>query len=173
MMDNIRQISIFVHKINLALEHDSADIPLISAAPIFTYLMVQIARFNVIMGAITTVVASLQNHRFSWTWVGLPLPVVKLASSYFKEIALTQDLTIEKDTPECDCPLCFDSVPATDVLVTNCKHSFCVICIKEFATINKNKTKKPDCPMCRTDLTEFKTGNPKVYTDIQEHILNL
>lgn len=175
MCDVVSQIPRFVQNINLALEHDSADRPIISAAPIFTYLMVQITRFTEIMSIITTVTVSLQNGRFSWSWFEMEQqrPVVKRASSYFKEMILAQDLTIEKDAPECDCPLCFDAVPATDVLITNCKHSFCVICIKEFATINKDKTKKPDCPMCRTDLTEFKTGNPKVYNDIQEHILNL
>ncbi len=98
---------------------------------------------------------------------------VKRTSAYFKEIVLAQDLTIAEDAPACDCPLCFDAVPATDVLVTNCKHSFCVICVKGFATVNKDKTKKPDCPMCRTDLTEFKVGNQQVYNEISEHILNL
>jgi hypothetical protein len=185
MMDVIRQIHRFVPKINQALEYDSVTRPLISAAPIFTYLMAQITRFNELMMTITTVVASLENHRFSWRLleieeppVGQQIPVVqrpivKRTSAYFKEISLARDLTIEKDAPECDCPLCFDSVHANDVLVTNCNHSFCVICVKRFATVNKDKTKKPDCPMCRTDITEFKVGNQQVYNDIQEHILNL
>jgi len=185
MMDVIRQIQRFVPKINQALEYDSVTRPLISAAPIFTYLMAQITRFNELMMTIITIVASLENHRFSWRWLEIeePIPVVqhnvaqrpvaKRTSAYFKEIALIQDLTIAEDAPACDCPLCFDAVPATDVLVTNCKHSFCVTCIKGFATVNKDKTKKPDCPMCRTDLTEFKVGNQTVHNEISEHILNL
>jgi hypothetical protein len=128
---------------------------------------------------ITTLVASLENHRFNWNWRWVEFeeqvhrPIVKRTSAYFKEISLIQDLTIEKDAPECDCPLCFDSVPVTDVLNTNCNHSFCVTCVKGFATVNKDKTKKPDCPMCRTDITEFKVGNQQVFADIQNHILKL
>ena len=178
MTDVLIQLSIFVTKINLALEHDSANRPLISAAPIFTYFISQIRMVNEIMSTTIIVVASLQNHRFSCVLLDMQQyaverPVVKRTSAYFKEIALIQDLTIEKDAPGCDCPLCFDAVPATDVLVTNCKHSFCVTCIKGFATVNKDKTKKPDCPMCRTDLTELKVGNQTVHNEISEHILNL
>ena len=177
--DVLTQINRFVTKINLALERDSTNRPLISAAPIFTYFMSQITRLNEIMITITTILVSLQNHRFSWSLLEpeqrnlVQKPVVKRTSAYFKEISLVHNLTITEDDPNCDCPLCFDAVPATDVLVTNCKHSFCVTCIKGFATVNKDKTKKPDCPMCRTDITEFKVGNQTVHNEISEHILNL
>ena len=180
--DILTKLNLFCHKINKALEYDSADRPIISTAPIFTYLMRQISQFNEINETIHTrlqVTASLHNRIITWAFRGYEEPpttpqhALKSSSAYFKEMSFINDFTIAEDAPRCDCPLCFDAFPATDVLVTNCNHSFCVTCIKGFATANKDKTKKPECPMCRTDLTEFKVGNQQIHNEISEHLLNL
>ena len=171
----------FCEQMNLALDSDSVETPLITPIPIFEHFAVQIGIFNAIMNrrAILfhlSLVVSFQNNRFR-SVVTIPTnsnaSVIKRTSAYFKEITLVQDLTITEDAPKCACPLCFDDFAATDVVVTNCNHSFCGDCVKGFSTSIKDKTKIPNCPMCRTNLTEFKVGSQQVYEDIQNHILNL
>jgi hypothetical protein len=180
MCSVLEKVATFCQKINQAFNFDSATRPFISAAPIFTYLMGQIALFNAIMNSHIRLDASLSSNTRAIIWrltggesYAAQRPIVKRGSAYFKEISLMQDLTIAEDSHACDCTICFDEIPATDAVVTNCNHSFCGTCIKGFATANKDKTKTPDCPMCRTSLTEFKIGNQQVHNDIQEHILNL
>lgn len=173
----VLKTNLFCTNINLALECDLVTTPLISQDHIFEMLSQHIYNFNVILELIiqtpTRLVVSLQNNRFSSSLNTIVPALEKSTSAYFKEIPLINDLTIAEDAPSCECPLCFDEFAATDVLVTNCNHSFCGTCVKEYATINKNKIKKPDCPMCRADITEFKIGNPQVHNDISNHILNL
>jgi hypothetical protein len=177
----------FRDKINKALELDRFDIKIIDPVPLFERFSTQINIFNAFVTTLVSssfqLVSAFQDGKFELSLHnpnGISLdaisstPIIKRTSAYFKEIALIQDIiTINDDAPACDCPLCFDAVPATDCIVTNCKHSFCVTCVKGFATANKDKTKKPVCPMCRTDLTEFKVGNQQVHNEISEHILNL
>jgi len=164
----------FCEKMNIALESDSVEPPLITPIPIFERFSENIGIFNAIMaGGSYAITVSFQNNRFRSTVPNQNASVVKRTSAYFKEVSLVHDLTVAEDAPECDCPLCFDAVPATDIIVTNCNHSFCGTCVKGFSTSIKDKTQIPNCPMCRTDLTEFKVGSPQVYADIQSHILNL
>ena len=167
----------FCEKMNLALESDSVETPLITPIPIFDRFSENIGIFNAIMaGGSYAINASFQNNRFRSAVTSPPNPnasVVKRTSAYFKEVSLVQDLTITEDAPKCECPLCFDDFAATDIIVTNCNHSFCGTCVKGFSTSIKDKTKIPNCPMCRTNLTEFKVGSQQVYADIQSHILNL
>jgi len=95
------------------------------------------------------------------------------AGTYFKEIALVQDLAVADNAPLCECPMCFDEFDAKSVIVTNCKHSFCVTCVKGYSTAIKDTTKRPNCPMCRTDITEFKMSKVDIYEDIRSHIVSL
>jgi hypothetical protein len=176
----------FRYKINKALELDRFNIKIINPVLLFERFSTQINIFNAFLttriSSSFQLVSSFQDGKFELSLHnpnGISLDaifstaIIKRTSSYFKEIALIQDLTIHDDAPTRDCPLCFDAVPETDCIVTNCNHSFCVTCVKGFATANKNKTKKPDCPMCRTDLTDFKVGNQQIHNEISEHILNL
>ena len=175
MYVSLLKVMAFCSKINQALQFDSAT-PLILSANIFDYFSTKIASFNARMNTPSVrVVVSLDDNVFSWTAVyNTPNTYsVKRTSEYFKELSLVHDTNIPTDTTGCDCPLCFDAVPATNVLITNCNHSFCGTCIKGYTQANKDKTKKPNCPMCRTDLTELKVGSQQVYEDIQNHILNL
>ena len=173
----MRKISTFCKKINLALASDSVERPLILPVPLFDYFNTQIELFNTrlqnLIGSRFNIETCFQNNKFEWILVNLNELSEKRTSEYFKEISLVHDLTIPDDASTCDCPLCFDAIPATDALVTNCNHSFCVTCVKGFATANKDKTKIPDCPMCRTDITNFKVGNQLVQNEISEHLLNL
>ncbi len=168
------------NKLNLALQSDLPETPLISREPLFDYFTEQIEAFNIILGTLFQspfrIVIANQDGHFTHNLVNTE-PATrtseKKTSEYLKEMSFVQDLTIEENAPGCDCPLCFDEVSAVNVVVTNCNHSFCGTCIKGYANANKDKTKKPNCPMCRTDLTELKIGNQQMYNDINQHILNL
>ena len=95
----------------------------------------------------------------------------KLSSAYWKECSLVKDSSIGEE--EIQCPLCFDQVSGPDVIRTNCKHSYCGCCIKQLASSSRNKTQKPTCPMCRTDITELTVGNDRAYTEISTHFTTL
>ncbi|NBW57385.1 hypothetical protein EBR43_06300 [bacterium] len=97
----------------------------------------------------------------------------KRTSAYFKEISLVVDLTIEEGAPGCECPICFDEMPAQDAIYTNCKHSYCGTCLKGLATSIKDKTEKPCCSMCRTDITHLTFGKREVFQGVSQHFKNL
>lgn len=95
------------------------------------------------------------------------------AAAYLKSISLVQDLTISNEIPGCDCPICFDEFAATDVLQTNCNHSFCISCIKNLSNSIKNKTNKPCCPMCRTEITKITIGSTETYNELNDFMCSL
>ena len=98
---------------------------------------------------------------------------VKTTSIYLKNISLVCDLTIKEDAPGCECPLCFDQLSATEAVFTGCNHAYCGTCIKSLATSIKNKTVKPSCPMCRTEITQLAFGKQEIYTEIDQFLTNL
>jgi len=177
---SIDKMELFCEKINRALEFDNPERPLIRPQLILVHLSTVIESFNTIFAGLVgqsrlRMKAFYEDRKFSVVFinVGPVLPVNrKRASKYLKKVVLVQDFTIE-DPALCECPLCFDEFDAKTVIVTNCKHSFCAPCIKGYSTAIKDTTKKPNCPMCRTNITEFKMGKPDIYEEIRGHILNL
>lgn len=95
----------------------------------------------------------------------------KLSSAYWKECSLVKDSSIGEE--DVQCPLCFDQVSGPDVIRTNCKHSYCGCCIKQLALSGRNKTQKPTCPICRTDITELTVENYRAYIEISSHFTTL
>ena len=172
---SIDTLNVFCEKINLAIEFDLEERPLIRPQHILYYLSAQVDCFNNIFGQVSQsanrITAQYADRKFSVSWIRVE-PEYTRASMYLKTIALVQDLTIE-DQVLCECPMCFDEFDSQSVVVTNCKHSFCAPCIKGYSTAIKDKTKRPNCPMCRTDITEFKIGKFEIYEEIHAHLLNL
>jgi hypothetical protein len=54
-----------------------------------------------------------------------------------------------------DCPICYEYVNPDFMVVTNCHHSFCQICM---CTCIKN-AKNVDCPVCRTTINNIFVNN--------------
>jgi len=102
----------------------------------------------------------------------IPVSDIKRTVTYLKEVALLENKTIA-ETEDVSCPLCFDDVSPQETVVTNCSHAYCLECIKGFTNSIKDKTIKPCCPMCRTEITQFKMRKPDIYHEISEHLLNL
>jgi len=95
---------------------------------------------------------------------------VKRGSEYFKELSLVNDLTIPHNAPSKECTICFDEFNSQDIIATGCDHIYCVTCIKDLSTSLKDKSEKPPCPMCRTDIVELKFGNIDILHVIQDHL---
>ena len=177
VVSSIEEMELFCNKINRALEFDNPTRPLIRPQHLLAHLSTIIESFNTIFAQSRLRMKALyEDRKFSVEFITVgPAPVRvnrKRASAYLKEVALVQDTAIE-DQVLCECPLCFDEFDAASVIVTNCKHSFCAPCIKGYSTAIKDTTKKPNCPMCRTDITEFKMGKVDIYEEIRGHLLNL
>jgi len=174
MFGVIRKAAEFCTKINLALDNEWLEIPQILPEPLFAYFETQINAFNTLLELIVVtpirLTVSFQNRKFGWT---LSNPNIKRTSAYLKELSFVQDLTVAEDAPDCDCPLCFDPIKANEIIITNCNHAFCGTCVKGFANAIKDKTKKPECHMCRATITGLKVGSHQIHAEISEHLLNL
>jgi len=75
----------------------------------------------------------------------------KLVSDYVKNWNVILDLTnIQGVSTEVECVICADTKPLCRIAKTECGHEYCVDCVKSDIRENKDKTKKPMCPLCRT-----------------------
>lgn len=45
-----------------------------------------------------------------------------------------------------ECPICYETIPPSNLCLTNCNHSFCTSCIM------KSLKNKSDCPCCREKI---------------------
>jgi hypothetical protein len=52
-----------------------------------------------------------------------------------------------------ECPICFDPVPKTDIVATNCNHLFCKMCIT--SVVNHSISHTINCSLCRTRITNY------------------
>ena len=66
----------------------------------------------------------------------------------------------EKEEKEEDCPICYDAIKTDKLVITNCKHSFCVPCLSKYldSVRVKSASNPPVCALCReiTTRIEFK-----------------
>ena len=92
-------------------------------------------------------------------------------STFMKNIAIVQDLTITPEDSARDCPICYETVAPMETVYTNCRHSFCVTCIKGLATSVKNV--KPCCPMCRQEITTMNAGSLVVCNEVKNHLTSI
>jgi hypothetical protein len=65
------------------------------------------------------------------------LPKIKNGGREYKKQSIKND--------ELECPICLSII--TDLITTKCNHHFCNNCL------NKSLENKPDCPLCRTNLS--------------------
>jgi len=163
-------ITLFCNEMNDALRYRTAEnVQPFHTTPIalLGQLSIQIEILNGVVDRVgnplnTRVRLSFENNRFT--------PTFKNTTSYLKKLVLVHDLTVSKDADSCDCPICFDEVSRPDAIITNCNHSYCATCIKEF--VSRINDKKPSCPMCRTEITQLTMGKSEVYNEISEHLSN-
>jgi len=98
----------------------------------------------------------------------------KLVSDYVKNWNVILDLTnIQGVSTEVECVICADTKPLCRIAKTECGHEYCVDCVKSDIRENKDKTKKPMCPLCRTELCEISIRNITAHSELQEFCLSL
>ena len=71
----------------------------------------------------------------------------------------------------CNCPICYDDFPCTNLVKTNCSHSFCETCVINTIKIlpdNKNLS----CAMCRSDINHLSCYTSHTNTNLK-NILNI
>lgn len=90
---------------------------------------------------------------------------------FLKEIVVAHDETVSS----CDCPICYESVTATEAIYTNCHHSFCVTCFKGLVvSVGKStEEKRPVCPMCRVKIIGLKIGGLEVFNEVKNYLSRL
>lgn len=110
-------------------------------------------------------------------WNSYCVPQITNTSHYLKEMSVVLDLTAsehtEKNVEKYDCPLCYDGCDFTNVIETNCCHSYCLDCMKNFTTSIKDKTTEPACPLCRSEIKELFTRNKDIHCEYMRHIESL
>jgi hypothetical protein len=65
------------------------------------------------------------------------------------------------------CPICLETQPKKQMVLTNCQHSFCHPCFSEFLE-NAQGESRPVCPLCRTLIYQVATPMREVYADYSE-----
>ncbi|XP_040583028.1 helicase-like transcription factor [Lepeophtheirus salmonis] len=68
--------------------------------------------------------------------------------------ALQEALNDEED-PEKSCPICLEALSKDTASITQCKHIFCVKCLKNFFN---SANKSSVCPLCRSEIQPEKTA---------------
>jgi hypothetical protein len=114
-------------------------------------------------------------------WNSYREPQVPTTSEYLKEMSVILDLTAsvdvqqepEKSEDKYDCPLCYEVCEKKNIIETNCCHSYCLDCMKNFTTAIKDKTTKPSCPLCRTEIKELFTRNSVIHCNYMLHLDSL
>jgi hypothetical protein len=61
------------------------------------------------------------------------------------------------------CPICLESKKQVIVAKTNCCHSFCRDCLSSYLELCKKKD--PQCPLCRTSVSELETYSYEMYRE--------
>jgi hypothetical protein len=100
-------------------------------------------------------------------------PVRRMVSNFVKEWDITLDLTCNTGETETECVICLDVKPRTQVAKTNCGHEYCIGCVKNHIQVNKDKTTKLTCPMCRAELNELLVMDVEEHTVLHDFIVAL
>ena len=94
-----------------------------------------------------------------------------LENEYIQPVLyLEEDKTPEELQKE-ECPICITHQENSDILVTNCRHSYCADCIMKIVFMCKNDQKKLSCPLCRCNVNAIKINN-KVVLNKLTNVLN-
>lgn len=80
---------------------------------------------------------------------------------------------IQDSAVEASCPICFDTTIKGKLLHTNCSHSFCLDCLKNYTDSIKDRTCKPSCPYCRTELVGLKICDEDICRQFSSHIASM
>lgn len=86
-------------------------------------------------------------------------------------ISLSHKKTESFSYNEHNCSICFNNILDSNSCLLNCNHEFCSICIKKYLNSLYKKTDDntefciPDCPLCRTNISNIilKDENTYVY----------
>ena len=62
------------------------------------------------------------------------------------------------------CGICFDTLINSQIIQTNCKHTYCYDCIVSYSESIKDKTCRPNCPTCRGTWEELTCYHPETNT---------
>jgi hypothetical protein len=79
----------------------------------------------------------------------------ELTKTVLKSIPVTIGVFEEESY---DCSICLNTCERMSVAHTNCKHAFCLVCVCDYTNSIKDKTTKPNCPLCRTELSTLKVS---------------
>ena len=74
---------------------------------------------------------------------------------------------------EYTCTICLETLDISNVINTNCNHSYCLDCVSGYANSIKDKSHKPNCPMCRGVLDQLNTHSDELHQQLNTVIQGL
>jgi hypothetical protein len=102
----------------------------------------------------------------------IPIPVLRMYVSFlryqFHMYTMMRDRKIQSNIPviiydikqvitfdveTIDCPICMESTSTPEILITDCKHSFCNSCMQTI--IYRSDTTRCNCPLCRKPIKKM------------------
>lgn len=81
--------------------------------------------------------------------------VIRPMNYVFKNMNKSQKqlfLSLKKNSPEEECPICYTNINFRNKATTNCNHTFCCNCLETW--LHKDNA---NCPCCRTIIDYYKS----------------
>lgn len=94
-----------------------------------------------------------------------------LENEYIQPVLYLEEHKTPEELQKEECPICITHQENSDILVTNCRHSYCADCIMKIVFMCKNDQKKLSCPLCRCNVNAIKINN-KVVLNKLTNVLN-
>ena len=74
----------------------------------------------------------------------------------------------EGNVYEKECDICYENCSCDTFVTLNCKHDFCLSCIKK--SFAADKREKPCCALCRTEINHFTSINMSTHCELSQWV---
>ena len=141
-------------------------------APASTHILGLINALTTIAAGVDAAEQLLELRRNVRTRIIRERAGVSLTKAKIKNIKIVR--TMDGDVVDHPtCTICLDDLEPSNIINTNCKHTYCLDCISGYSNSIKEKTCAPTCPMCRGNLTQFDTHSDEVHDGLVNMITAL
>lgn len=87
----------------------------------------------------------------------MPQPIVARQRRNTKPVLTCKRMTKKTalETTDTDCPVCYESCEATNLVTLGCGHKFCVSCVSGHFKVTTDNARQFKCPMCRQEVKKM------------------
>lgn len=83
------------------------------------------------------------------------------------QVVTTSSQHSTSKTNKIDCPICYETFSATEIIHTGCSHNYCKECLISYFKSLNNNDYSPSCACCRKTITMLEIKNKKTREEIK------